>query len=55
MKWSRMPYGKMGVKNMAQRAIEDMNSETDGEARREYEYKADEAEKEGTEETQQAR
>ena len=36
---------------MAQYAIEDMSYEIDEEARREYEYEADETEEEGAEET----
>ena len=56
MKWSRMPYGRKGTKNKAQHAIEGMSHETDEEAKREYEYEADEAEEEeGIEEAQQAR
>lgn len=54
MKWSEMPYDR-GGKNRAQRVIQDTNHETDEEARREYEYEADETEEEGVEETQQAR
>lgn len=44
-------YGRKGARNRAQHAIEDMSHETDEEARREYEYEADEAE-EDAEETQ---
>lgn len=50
-----MPYDKRGARNRAQHTIEYMSHGIDEEARREYEYEADEAEEEGVEETQQAR
>ena len=46
-----MPYGRRGAKNRAQHVIEDISHKANEEARQEHEHEADEAEKEGVEET----